>query len=103
MAEKRLPGRERRKRHGRRLDVVECFRLGREIVRMDGNEIRSAAIAIERSEAVYFFAGPFARIALVSSQAPRARAPAAPPRPPIMAAVKILEDAVLVSKHSCRH
>ena len=56
MGEKRLPGRERRKRHGRGLDVVERFRLGREIVRMDGNEFRSAAITIERSEAVYFFA-----------------------------------------------
>ena len=56
MAEKRLPGRERRKRYGCRLDVVERFRLGREIVRMDGNEFRSAAITIKRSKAVYFFA-----------------------------------------------
>ena len=56
MGEKRLPGRERRKRHGRRMDVVERFRLGREILRMDGNEFRSAAITIELSEAVYFFA-----------------------------------------------
>ena len=53
MGEKRLPGRERRERYGRRVDVIERFRLGREIVRIDGNEFRSAAITIERSEAVY--------------------------------------------------
>ena len=41
---------------GRGLDVVERFRLGREIVRMDGNVFRSTAITIERSEAVYFLA-----------------------------------------------
>ena len=56
MAEKRLPGCERRKRYGRRMDVIERFRLGREIVRMDGNEFRSAAITVKRSKAVYFFA-----------------------------------------------
>jgi hypothetical protein len=56
VAEKRLPGCERRKRYGRRMDVIERFRLGREIVRMDGNEFRSAAITVKRSKAVYFFA-----------------------------------------------
>jgi len=52
VAEKRLPGCERRKRYGRRVDVIERFRLGREIVRMDGNEFRSAAITVKRSKAV---------------------------------------------------
>jgi len=56
VAEKRLPGCERRKRYGRRMDVIERFRLGREIVRMDGNEFRSATITVKRSKAVYFFA-----------------------------------------------
>jgi Mn2+/Fe2+ NRAMP family transporter len=56
MAEKRLPGRKRRKRYRRRMDVIERFRLGGEIVRMDGNEFRGAAITVKRSKAVYFFA-----------------------------------------------
>ena len=56
MAEKRLPGRKRCKRHGRGVDVIERFRLGREIVRMDGNEFRSTTITLKRSKAVYFVA-----------------------------------------------
>ena len=56
MAENRLPRRERRKRYGRRVDVIECFRLASEIVRMDGNEFRSTTITVKRSKAVYFFA-----------------------------------------------
>src|SRR5262249_39936939 len=56
MAEKCLPRRECRKRHGRRVDVVERFRLGLELVRMEGNQFRRPAITIERSEAVSFFA-----------------------------------------------
>jgi hypothetical protein len=51
MAEKRLPSRERRERYGSRVDVIERFRLGREIIRMDGYEFRSAAIAVKRSKA----------------------------------------------------
>jgi hypothetical protein len=47
MAEKRLPSRERRERYGSRVDVIERFRLGREIVRMDGYEFRSAAITVK--------------------------------------------------------